>query len=88
VPEGRYDVLVSAITLLPGAELTESELDRVFDRLPLPHRPAYVHVVPSIPVTTWHRPVWSSLQRAGIPKSGRGKQVWRLDPGSGHYVEV
>ncbi|HLY33575.1 MAG TPA: AMP-binding protein, partial [Jatrophihabitantaceae bacterium] len=85
VRDGAHDVLVSSVTVSPGLELTASELDRAFDRLPPKHRPVYIQVVPSIPVTTWHRPVWASLQRAGIPKPGRGRQVWQLDD-SGHYI--
>jgi putative long chain acyl-CoA synthase len=88
VKQGAYDVLVSAVTLLPGAELTASELDRAFDRLPLKHRPSYIQVVPSIPVTTWHRPVWTELQRAGIPKPGKNRKVWRLDSETGHYIQL
>jgi putative long chain acyl-CoA synthase len=88
VPDGAHSVLVSAVTLLPGAELTADVLDRAFDRLPLKHRPAYIQVVPSIPVTTWHRPVWTALQRAGIPEPGPNRQVFRVDRDTGHYTQL
>jgi putative long chain acyl-CoA synthase len=42
-------------------------------------------VVPSIPLTTWHRPVWRELQRKGVPKPGRNRQVYELDPSGAHY---
>ena len=87
VADGRAEVLVSAATLCAGADLDAGDLNRAFDRLPASHRPAYVQVVKSIPVTTWNRPVWQPLQKAGVPKAGRGKRVWRLDP-DGRYVEL
>jgi putative long chain acyl-CoA synthase len=77
-PDGS-DVLVSAVTLMPGATLTADELTEAFERLPSAHRPAYVQIVPSMPVTTWHRPVWRTLQRAGVPKPKRGVVVFRYE---------
>jgi putative long chain acyl-CoA synthase len=88
VPVDGHEVLVSSVTVCSGAQLTSSELDRAFDRLPQKHRPAYIQVVDAIPVTTWHRPVWTSLQRAGVPEPGHGRPAWRLDPDTGHYVDL
>jgi len=87
VPEGEDAVqaLVVAVTLRQGAELTASELDRACDGLPPAHRPTYVQVVPSIPVTTWCRPLWTSLRKAGVPKPGKSRTVWRLDVDRQHY---
>ncbi len=82
------EVLVAAVTLRPGMELTASELDRSVDRLPSSHRPMYVQVVPSIAVTTWHRPVWRVLQKSGIPKPTRGRTVWRLGDDRTHYEQL
>jgi putative long chain acyl-CoA synthase len=77
--------LVAAVTLRPDTALTAAELDSAVDRLPASHRPAYVQVVRAIPVTTWHRPMWRPLQRAGIPKPSRNRQVFRLGPDRAHY---
>jgi putative long chain acyl-CoA synthase len=88
VRDGTHDVLVSSVTVCAGAELSASELDRAFDRLPQKHRPAFIQVVPSIPVTTWHRPMWTSLQKAGLPRPGRGRRVWQLDAQTGRYTEL
>ncbi len=82
------DVVVAAVTLRPGTTLSAAELDRAFERLPPAHRPSYVQVVRSIPVTTWHRLVWRPLQQAGIPKPTRARKVWRLGEDGAHYQPV
>jgi putative long chain acyl-CoA synthase len=87
VREGDAQVLASALTLCAGGDLDADVLNLAFERLPVSHRPSYVQVVPSIPVTTWHRPVWHALQKAGVPKPGRGKRVWRLGA-NGSYAEL
>ncbi len=89
VPDGSgAELLVGAVTLRPGAELTGEDLDQALDRLPAKLRPRYVQVVSSIPVTTWHRPQWRSLQKAGIPKPGRGRVVWALGEDGAHYQRL
>ncbi len=77
--------LVAAVTLRPGAELSAHDLDAAFERLPRSQRPRYVQVVPSIPVTTWHRPMWRTLQARGVPKPSRNRRVFRLDADGAHY---
>jgi putative long chain acyl-CoA synthase len=81
-------VLVGAVTLLPGTDLTTTELDTAMSRLPRRHRPRYVQVVTSIPLTAWHRPIWRNLQRRGVPKPGRGRRVWRLGEDGGDYTQL
>ena len=81
-------VLVAALTLCPGRELAASDLDAAMERLPHSHRPAYVQVVPDIPVTTWHRPVWRPLQRSGVPRPSRSRRVFRLADDRVHYQEL
>jgi putative long chain acyl-CoA synthase len=88
VPVRGSQVLVAAVTLRPDSELTAAELDRAFDRLPASHRPAYIQVVRSIPVTTWHRPMWRPLQKAGVPKPTRTRKVWRLGEDHAHYEQL
>jgi hypothetical protein len=36
-------------------------------------------------VTTWHRPLWRTLQAKGVPTPGRGRQVWRRAEDRAHY---
>jgi putative long chain acyl-CoA synthase len=81
-------VLAAAVTLCEGAELTAADLDLAMDRLPASHRPAYVQVVKSIPVTTWHRPMWRPLQRGGVPRPSRNRQVFRLSEDRTHYQQL
>jgi putative long chain acyl-CoA synthase len=88
VRDGDEDVLVGALTVLPDADLSAAALDKVLDRLPVAHRPRYVQVVPSIALTTWHRPIWRDLQSKGVPKPGRGRRVWRLSDDGAHYEEL
>ena len=88
VKDGDEHVVVGAVTLHPGAGLSAAELTSALDRLPRRLRPRYVQVVPSIPLTTWHRPVWRALQRRGVPRPTRTRRVFVLDAGSGHYREL
>jgi putative long chain acyl-CoA synthase len=82
------EVVVAAVTLRPRAKLSAAELDRAFARLPAAHRPSYVQVVRSIPVTTWHRPVSRPLRQAGLPKPTRARKVWKLGADKDHYAPL
>jgi putative long chain acyl-CoA synthase len=66
----------------------ESDLNSAFDRLPAAQRPAYVQFVNAIPVTTWYRPVWRTLQAKGVPEPGRTKDVFKLNQERTHYERV
>ena len=88
VREGEADVLVAAVTLREGAELTTADLDAALDKLPAPQRPRYVQMVDEIPVTTWHRPLWRPLQAKGIPEPDAHTRVWRLGPEGAHYEQI
>ncbi|MBA2324500.1 MAG: AMP-binding protein, partial [Pseudonocardiales bacterium] len=85
---GTAEVLVVAVTLRPGVELTGAELARVCDRLPASQRPSYVQVVPSIPLTTWSRPIWRGLRQAGLPTPGKSGTVWQLDVDQAGYRKL
>ena len=41
-------------------------------------RPHYVQVVTDIPLTTWSRPRWRSLQGADLMRPGAAEAAWRL----------
>jgi putative long chain acyl-CoA synthase len=88
VPEGKADVLVAAVTLRPGTELETADIDKAMDKLPANQRPRYVQVAPSIPVTTWHRPQWRTLQAKGVPAPTRTRKVWRLGDDRAHYEQL
>jgi putative long chain acyl-CoA synthase len=74
----RHDVAVAALTLRDGYELNAHDLTSVMASLPPEGRPAVIHVVDAIPVTTWYRPMTGTLREAGMPEPGEGKQIWRL----------
>jgi putative long chain acyl-CoA synthase len=88
VPEDGADVLVGAFTLRAGTEVSAADLDKAMRRLPARQRPRYVQQVPSIPVTTWHRPQWRPLQAKGVPAPARGRKVWRLADDRTHYEQL
>jgi putative long chain acyl-CoA synthase len=79
------EIAVAAVTLRPGRELRNRDLDAALAALPATERPAVVHVVERIPVTTWYRPVTAPLREAGLPRAADGRQVWVLDGESGRY---
>jgi putative long chain acyl-CoA synthase len=88
VHDGDHDVLVAAVSLRPVGELSTAEIDKAMDKLPAPQRPSYVQVVPSIPVTTWHRPLWRPIQAKGVPTPRRGRKVWRRSEDRAHYEQL
>jgi putative long chain acyl-CoA synthase len=80
-----HAVAIAALTLRAGQELPERDISRALASMPEAERPAIVHVVAAIPVTTWYRPVTGPLREAGIPEPGRGVRAWYLDPSTGNY---
>ena len=53
-----------------GPRVTASELGEALSVLPHEERPAVVHVVDHIPVTTWFRPLTEKLRGDGLPEPG------------------
>ncbi len=76
---------MAAVTVRAGRELTAREVGRALRVLERPQRPALVHVVDRMPVTTWFRPLAQELRVAGIPEDGEGKQAWYLDASGETY---
>jgi putative long chain acyl-CoA synthase len=79
---GEPEIAVAAVTLRDDRVLRPRELSQALGTLAPEQRPAIVHVVKDIPVTTWYRPQTEPLRRAEIPQPGDGVQAWYLD-GSG-----
>ncbi|MBV9799505.1 MAG: acyl-CoA synthetase, partial [Solirubrobacterales bacterium] len=75
----RHPLAVAAVTLRSGAELSTRDISAALGRVPEPERPAVVHVVDTIPLTTWFRPNTAPLREAGLPEPAPGKQAWFLD---------
>jgi putative long chain acyl-CoA synthase len=80
-----YQLAVAAVTLRRGHELTAEEIGRAFAEAPREQRPAIVHVVDRIPVTTWYRPITAPLREAGIPEPSGGAGVWYHDTSGEEY---
>jgi putative long chain acyl-CoA synthase len=80
-----HEIAVAAVTLRAGRELTARGLSRAMGGLERESRPALVHVVERIPVTTWFRPLTQELREAGIAEPAEDGQAWYLDAGGETY---
>jgi putative long chain acyl-CoA synthase len=80
-----HEIAVAAVTLRPERELTAREVSRALSVLERAQRPAVVHVVDRMPVTTWFRPLAEELRAVGIPEPEEGKQAWYLDASGETY---
>jgi putative long chain acyl-CoA synthase len=85
---GRDQVAVAAVTLRAGRELNAKDVTEALSALPAAERPAVVHVVERIPVTTWYRPLTGPLREAGLPRPEEGKQVWYRDASRGSFRKL
>ena len=81
---GGDEVAVGAVTLRDGQELDAEAISASLADLDQTERPALVHVVDEIPVTTWFRPLTGPLRDAGLPAAGTGA-AWYLDRGGRRY---
>jgi putative long chain acyl-CoA synthase len=85
-PWSKRDVAIAAVTLRADRALSGGDITAALDVLPDVARPAIVHVVDRIPVTTWFRPITGPLRLAGIPHSSAG--LWMREPETGEYRAV
>jgi putative long chain acyl-CoA synthase len=84
----EHETVVAAVTLRPDQRLQARDLTGTFSALPADQRPEIVHVVNSIPVTTWFRPITGPLRGAGIPEPAPGAQIWRLEQAGERYRPI
>ena len=82
--DGSEEIAVAVLTLREGHTLTAEMLSRAVAELAQTQRPAVVHVVDEIPVTTWFRPLTQPLRHAGLPAAG-GRLAWYLDRSRRRY---
>jgi putative long chain acyl-CoA synthase len=85
VGHGETEVAVVAVTLREGRSLHATDVDAALRNIDPAERPAVVHVVDEIPVTTWYRPRTGPLRAAGIPPVDRDRPAWYR--GSDGYYE-
>jgi putative long chain acyl-CoA synthase len=81
----EHEIAVAAVTLCHGRELSPRDIGRALSSLPAGQRPLIVHVVDTIPVTTWFRPITAPLRKAGVPAPGEGSRIWYRDAGGNTY---
>jgi len=74
------EIAVAAVTVRSGWALEVRDLDEALEALHPHDRPAVVHVVAEIPVSTWFRPLRAQLRTTGIPVPGAATPpAWYLD---------
>jgi putative long chain acyl-CoA synthase len=87
-PRRKYDVVVAAVTLREGYDLTAEDLVGALDSLDPGQRPEIVQVLDAIPVTTWFRPLTGALREAGIPEPGDAREIWKAERGGRAYTRL
>ena len=83
VGDGRSQLAVAAVTLRADRTLDARSLANAMRVLPADERPAIVHVIDELPVTTWFRPMTRPLREAGLPAVGDG--AFYLDASGERY---
>jgi putative long chain acyl-CoA synthase len=79
------ELAIAAVTLRDGRTLSARDIVGALSGLAREQKPALVHVVDRIPVTTWFRPLTGDLRAAGIPEPGDRVQGWYLDASGETY---
>ncbi|MEA2131363.1 MAG: putative long chain acyl-CoA synthase, partial [Solirubrobacteraceae bacterium] len=80
----RHELPVAAVTRRAGTVLAAADVERALAALAPAERPDVVHVVRTIPLTTWYRPLAAPLRARGLPRAGRRAWVRAGD----RYVEL
>jgi putative long chain acyl-CoA synthase len=83
VPKGGHQLVVTAVTLRPGATITAADLTEAVAAMPFGLGPDIVHVVAEMTLSATYRPTVSPLRAAGIPKAGR--HAWYFDADAGQF---
>jgi putative long chain acyl-CoA synthase len=86
VSVGRAEVVVSAVTVRPGATITAADLSEAVAEMPVGAGPDLLHVVPELPLSAVYRPTLGALRDAGLPKAGRN--TWYFDAASGQFKRL
>ena len=83
VPKDGHQLVVTAVTLRPGATITAADLTEAVAAMPFGLGPDIVHVVAEMTLSATYRPTVSPLRAAGIPKAGR--HAWYFDADAGQF---
>jgi putative long chain acyl-CoA synthase len=85
VPVGDgHEIAVAAVTVRAGRQLSPAAIASALAGLAPAQRPAVVHVVDELPLTTWYRPRTGPLRATGVPQPRRGR-AWYRDAARGSY---
>ena len=75
--------VICAVTLRPGRDLAAQDVTAALALIPPDERPAVVHVVDDVTVTTWYRPSAAELRTKGMPQPGAAR--WYYDAAKDAY---
>jgi putative long chain acyl-CoA synthase len=81
--DGGSQLAIAAVTLRDDRTLDPRALTNALRALPAGERPAVVHVIEALPVTTWFRPTIGPLRAAGLPSAE--DRAFYLDAGGERY---
>jgi putative long chain acyl-CoA synthase len=70
-----HQILVAAVMPRPGHTIRPAKVAQALAALDEAERPAIVHVVDDMPVTSWYRPDVRALREQGIPPPGGDRLV-------------
>lgn len=86
VPAGGSELVVSAVTVRPGATVTAADLSEAVAGMAVGAGPDVVHIVPDLPLSAVYRPTLGTLRDAGLPKAGRN--AWYFDTASSQFKRL
>jgi putative long chain acyl-CoA synthase len=83
--KGDSQLAVAAVTLEPDETIDAGAVTGVLSGLDRDQRPTLVRVVDEIPVTTWYRPITTTLRDQGVPAVIEARPVFFRGPRSQSY---
>ncbi len=83
--KGDAQLAAAAVTLEPDETIDAGALTDVLSGLDRDQRPTLVRVVDEIPVTTWYRPITTTLRDQGVPAVTEARPVFYRGPRSQGY---
>ncbi len=88
IPAAGAEIAVAAVTVRQGKRLGPQALTSALSVLDEHRRPAVVHAIDEMPLTTWYRPLTGPLRKRGLPKAGKGVRAWCWNGDRGAYAKL
>jgi putative long chain acyl-CoA synthase len=85
VEAGDDTVVVAAVSVRAGQQLTVEDVGRALSAVPDDQQPDVVRVVAQIPLSDWHRPIAGGLPEDGLGRSTKAHPVWYREQSTGRY---